>query len=93
MCRYTIITRRPLLAAPVTTRRPYSASPLTTRARPAALSVVTRLPWAALPLATLARPAALRIVTLATQLRLITQTGAYLVTQDGRRLVVGVCYA
>ena len=91
MCLYTIRTRRPLLAAPVTTR---AVTPvlLATRARPAPLRIVTRLPWALLPLATRARPSALRIVTLATQQRLLTQSGDYLVTQDGQRLVVGVCF-
>lgn len=91
MCLFTIRTRRPLLAAPVTTRA-VTTVPLATRARPSALRLVTRLPWAALPLATLARPVPLRIVTLAAQQRLITQSGDYLVTQDGRRIVVGVCF-
>lgn len=92
MARYALRTRRPLLAVPVTTRGAARAT-LTTRARPAALRIATRLLWTALPLATRARPAALRITTLATQQRLITQSGAYLVTQDGRRIVVGVSFA
>ena len=91
MCLYTIRTRRPLLAAPVTTRA-VTPVPLATRVRSTALRIVTRLPWALLPLTTRARPRALRIVTLATQQRLLTQSGDYLVTQDGQRLVVGVCF-
>lgn len=91
MCVFTVRTRRPLLAAPVTTR---AAAPVmhATRARPVALRIVTRLQWAALPLVTRARPVALRITTLAAQQRLLTQSGDYLITQDGRRLVVGVCF-
>jgi hypothetical protein len=91
MCRYTIRTRRPLLAVPLTTRTTAPVA-LATRARPGALRLVTRIPWAALALVTLARPIPLRLVTLAAQQRLITQSGDYLVTQDGRRLVVGVCF-
>lgn len=91
MCLYTIRTRRPLLAAPVTTRAVMPVL-LATRARSSALRLVIRLPWATLSLATRARPVPLRIVTLAAQQRLLTQSGDYLVTQDGRRLVVGVCF-
>ena len=91
MCRYTIRTRRPLLAVALTTGATAPVE-LSTLARPAPLRIVTRIPLAALALATLARPAPLRIVTLAAQQRLITQSGDYLVTQDGRRLVVGVCF-
>jgi hypothetical protein len=91
MCRYTIRTRRPMLAVPLTTRAPAPVG-LATLARPGALRVTTRLLLAALSLATLARPIPLRLVTLAAQQRLVTQSGAYLVTQDGRRLVVGVCF-
>ena len=65
----------------IPTRLPVRIVPLATRA-------ITPL-----SLATRARPAVVRIVTLATQQRLITQSGAYLVTQDGRRIVVGVSLA
>ncbi len=91
MCRYTIRTRQPMSAVSVPARA-YAPLALATLARPTPLQVVTRIPLAALALATLARPAPLRIVTLAAQQRLITQSGDYLVTQDGRRLVVGVCF-
>lgn len=92
MCRYTIRTRHPLLAAPVRMRA-YAPVALATRARPVPLRLVTRTPLPALPLTTRARPVPLRVRTLATQRRLITQAGAYIVTNDGRRIIVGVCLA
>ena len=74
-------------------RRLHRSIYLATRARPTALRLVTRTHLAALPLTTRARPVPLRVRTLATQQRLVTQAGAYIVTSDGRRLVVGVCLA
>jgi hypothetical protein len=66
-----------------TIRARASYAPLQVRARPRGpVSVKARPPYAPL-----------QVVTALIQRRLLSEAGLYVITEDGRRIVVGVCNA